>query len=91
MPEAVEWIIQGGALGLLGYLVIWATRTGAPNLFKALGGIKTAVDKNTERLGNLETTNRELTRVVGQLANQSATIGEQTLQFFKQGKSGSGG
>lgn len=91
MPEdIVQWVVQGGALGLLTYLVIWGTRTGAPNLFGALKGIQSAVEKNTDKISNLETTNRELTKVVGKLANQSATIGEQTLQFFQERKSGPG-
>lgn len=54
MENITEWIVQLGALGLLGYLIIWTTRTGGPMLFTRLDGIQTAIEKNSERLKALE-------------------------------------
>lgn len=79
MPEAAQWIAQGGAVAILAYLVWWTTTRGAPNLFEALGGIRSAVEANTLRTENLEKTTRELTYVVRRMAEKSGTVGDATM------------
>ena len=51
---AVDIVIQFGALGLLGYLIIWLTRVGGPMLFQNLSAIQEAIRENSERLQSLE-------------------------------------
>ncbi len=88
MPQEVQWVLQGGALLLLAYLIIWGTRTGGPKLFESLRGIQSAVESNTGKIAALEQTNRELSRVVGELAAQSRAVGEETLSFLKEASNG---
>lgn len=54
MENVTEWIVQLGALGLLGYLIVWVTRSGAPMLFSRLDGIQSAIETNSARLLSLE-------------------------------------
>lgn len=60
MEEAVQLLLQGGALGLLAYLIWWTTRDGAPQLFTKLGGIQSAIESHSNRLANLEAAMKEL-------------------------------
>ena len=62
MEEAVQLLLQGGALGLLGYLIWWTTKEGAPQLFARLGGIQEAILTNNHRLQNVEHALEELKR-----------------------------
>lgn len=54
MEQFVQLVMQSGALGLLAYLIWWVTRTGAPQLFTCLIGIKGSLDSVTSRLENVE-------------------------------------
>lgn len=56
METGVQLLLQGGALGLLGYLIWWTTREGAPKLFTHLGNIAAAMQSTSERLDKLEET-----------------------------------
>jgi len=51
---AVDIVIQFGALGLLGYTIIWLTRVGGPMLFQNLSAIQEAIRENSKRLQSLE-------------------------------------
>lgn len=55
-----QLVIQMGALGLLGYLLYWTTQKGAPDLFRALGGIQEAMLNHSNRLSKLEESVDEL-------------------------------
>tara|TARA_R110000772_G_C13309802_1_gene439830 strand:+ start:5945 stop:6235 length:291 start_codon:yes stop_codon:yes gene_type:complete len=83
MEEAVQWMLQGGALAILVYIVVWTTRTGAPGLFDALGGIRGAVEKNTVRTEQTEQTMRELTYAVRRMAEQHGTVGDATMATLR--------
>ena len=83
MEDAVQWMLQGGALAILVYIVIWTTRTGAPGLFDSLGGIRSAVEHNTLRTQQTEQTMRELTYAVRRMAEKQGTVGEDTLATLK--------
>ena len=83
MPEAVEMMLQGGALAILVYIVVWTTRTGAPGLFDSLSGIRTALEKNTVRTEQTEQTLRELTYAVRRMAEKSGTAGEATMTTLR--------
>lgn len=67
MEEAVQLLLQGGALGLLAYLIWWTTREGAPQLFSRLGGIQVAIESHSHRLQNLEAAVSDLKREVQRL------------------------
>lgn len=54
MEEAIQLILQGGALGLLAYLILWTTRDGAPRLFERLSAIQVAISTNTAQMKSLE-------------------------------------
>jgi len=54
LEQAVQLIVQTGALGLLGYLIFWATRSGVPSIVGTMNGIREAIDANTRRLTSLE-------------------------------------
>lgn len=60
MDQAVQMLLQGGALGLLSYLIYWMTQSGAPKLFERLGGIQVAIESHSHRLQNLEQAVEEL-------------------------------
>lgn len=64
MDGLLQVLLQGGALGLLSYLIIWTTREGAPKLFDLLGGIQKALEVNNNRVGNLEKAVEDLTNEV---------------------------
>jgi hypothetical protein len=63
MENGVQMMLQGGALGLLAYLIYWMTQSGAPKLFDRLGGIQVAIESHSNRLLNLE-------RIVEELRNE---------------------
>jgi peptidoglycan hydrolase CwlO-like protein len=54
MEQLIQVILQGGALGILIYLVIWTTRDGAPKLFQHLSEIKVAITRTGNKLDELE-------------------------------------
>lgn len=54
MEEIVTVIQQFGSLGLLGYLIWWATRTLAPALLAELQAIRIAIQDNSSRLSKVE-------------------------------------
>lgn len=71
MEAAVQLIVQTGALGLLAYLIFWATRTGVPSITSSMNGIKEAVDRNTARLTQLEQKQVQQTEVLSKLLEQA--------------------
>jgi len=70
MESAVQLVVQTGALGLLAYLIFWATRTGVPSIVGSMNGIREAVDKNTERLTSLEERQNEHTQMLTKLLEE---------------------
>lgn len=66
MEAVVQLVLQAGALGLLAYLVWWATQTGAPNLFAHLNGIQVAINNHSARLDTVEKTISELRNEIRQ-------------------------
>ena len=64
MDPVFQHVIQGGALGLLAYLIIWGTRIGAPKLFTAMHDITSAINRNTDKLADVEEKQRQQTEVV---------------------------
>jgi mannose-1-phosphate guanylyltransferase len=54
VETGVQLLLQGGALGMLAYLIWWTTREGAPKLFTHLSGIATAMQSTASRLEALE-------------------------------------
>lgn len=90
MDATLQYVLQGGALALLAYLLVWTTKSGAPKLFEGLGGITRAIDKNsdkvdrnTEKLADLERTNTELVKVVMRVAQKNDVVGEETIARVK--------
>lgn len=61
---AVDIVIQFGALGLLGYTIIWLTKVGGPLLFQNLGAIQEAIRENSRRLQSLEQSQAKLVDTV---------------------------
>lgn len=84
MEDSIQWLLQGGALAILIYIVIWTTRTGAPGLFEALAGIRTAMERNTMRTESLEETTKQLTYAVRRMAEKTGTVGEHTLTTLRK-------
>lgn len=82
--DPVQLLVQGGSVGLLAYLIWWATKTGAPKLWDSLGGMKGSLDRLSSKVDKLNETNRDLTRVVGELAHESKVVGEETLTRLKK-------
>jgi len=64
MEQAVQLVIQGGALGLLAYLIWWVTQTGAPQLFSCLININGSLNTIHGRLEKVEDEVKELRREV---------------------------
>lgn len=56
----VQLVVQSAALGLLAYLIGWTTQTGAPNLFKSLGDLRSAIENTGNRLKAVEDKLEEL-------------------------------
>lgn len=67
MEAAFQLALQFSALGLLGYLIFWTTRDGAPKLFALLAGIQVAIEANSNRLEQLE-------EAVGELKTQVTAL-----------------
>lgn len=84
MDATLQVILQGGALGILAYLIFWVTRSGGPKLFDALFGIKSAMEAHTLKLEQFERTNDRLVDVVSRLARETKEIGEETLNTLKE-------
>lgn len=66
--------MQGGALALLSYLVVWAVKTGAPKLFEVLMGIQSALAQNTSTLTKVEETNQQLAKQVLSMAEDISKV-----------------
>jgi len=93
MDATLQSILQGGALALLAFIIVWVAKSGGPKLFEALNGITRAIDKNSASVNTntdqiremrrdvreLQRTNGELVRVVGKVAEATKVVGEATL------------
>ena len=76
MEQAVQLIVQTGALGLLAYLILWGTRVGAPNLFASINGVKDAINANTDKLAALENKQTLQTNILLRLVELSPVNGQ---------------
>lgn len=64
MEPVLQIIMQGGALALLAYLILWTTRDGAPKLFEHLSELKVAIANTGNRLAALEEKVEDLAKKV---------------------------
>jgi hypothetical protein len=60
METALPYLLQAGAFGLLTYLILWTTHSGAPKLFSILAGIQAAIVEHTGQIANLKGSVNEL-------------------------------
>lgn len=72
MEQSLQILLQGGALAILAYLVVWVTRIGVPQLFDVLVGIRQSMDRHTGALEKLEASNE---RVVAKIAELAEDVG----------------
>jgi hypothetical protein len=70
---AVDIVVQFGALGLLGYMIIWLTKVGGPLLFHHLGAIESAIEHNSRRLQSLELSQSKLVDSVVERMKQACS------------------
>ncbi len=71
MKEGMELVLQFGALGLLGGLIFWGTRSGWPQMFEALAGIRVAIERNTSQLKSFDEHQILQTKVLLRLVEKS--------------------
>ncbi len=80
--EAIQLLFQGGALGLLGYLILWTTREGAPKLFERLAAIQVAITANTNKMANLE---EKVDNAHTEISNLREDITDLRIELTKKG------
>ena len=91
MDKAIELVVQVGALGLLGYIIFWVTREGAPKFWTAMDGIKNAITENTQETKSVKEGQKQQLSLAQQtvdllvrLVDRDDQVGEETMRVARK-------
>jgi hypothetical protein len=90
MDQTLQVVLQGGALGILIYLIIWATQKGFPGFMMASERIAKSIDQNTAKLTDVERWQILQNQLLGKLVDRQPLIGEETMTLKAKLKSDQG-